>query len=363
METMSVAGLVSWLVALAIVRWQHAHAHFTSDDANGVQKFHAWQAARIGGVAVAGGLAALCGWLAWRSSAEVAAGVSQMLVAGVPVFAAGLAEDVTRRVAPRWRLIAALVSAALAWWWVGAQVVRADVPGLDGWLAAPWVSLLFTVVAVGAVTHAFNVIDGFNGLASMSAALILAAVGYVALQVGDWLVLTVALGGIGALLGFWFWNWPRGVIFLGDGGAYLTGFWVAEAVVLLVVRNNAVSPWFAVMVLAYPVTELLFSIWRKWRRGRSPMQPDGVHLHMLIFRRLVRWSTEGGEGPVGVWWRNAMTSPYLWALTVFSLLPAMLWWRSTPVLVGCVVAFVVGYGWMYRAIVRFRGQRWLRLRG
>ncbi|HNQ49754.1 MAG TPA: glycosyltransferase, partial [Hydrogenophilus thermoluteolus] len=246
---------------------------------------------------------------------------------------------------------------------VGARVVRADVPGLDGWLAAPWVSLLFTVVAVGAVTHAFNVIDGFNGLASMSAALILAAVGYVAVQVGDWLVLTVALGGIGALLGFWFWNWPRGVIFLGDGGAYLTGFWVAEAVVLLVVRNNAVSPWFAVMVLAYPVTELLFSIWRKWRRGRSPMQPDGVHLHMLIFRRLVRWSTEGGEGPVGVWWRNAMTSPYLWALTVFSLLPAMLWWRSTPVLVGCVVAFVVGYGWMYRAIVRFRGQRWLRLRG
>jgi len=43
---MSVAGLVSWLVALAIVRWQHAHAHFTSDDAKGVQKFHACQALR-----------------------------------------------------------------------------------------------------------------------------------------------------------------------------------------------------------------------------------------------------------------------------------------------------------------------------
>ena len=61
---------------------------------------------------------------------------------------------------------------------------------------------------------------------------------------------------------------------------------------LLVARpRGVVSPWYPFLLFIYPVFETLFSIWRKRLvRGDSPGVPDGLHLHMLIFRRLVRWA-------------------------------------------------------------------------
>jgi hypothetical protein len=73
------------------------------------------------------------------------------------------------------------------------------------------------------------------------ACIMLTALAYVAFQVGDVQVGTLALAGIGAVLGFFLWNFPGGMIFLGDGGAYLLGFYVAEVSILLLVRNPTIS--------------------------------------------------------------------------------------------------------------------------
>jgi len=42
-----------------------------------------------------------------------------------------------------------------------------------------------------------------------------------------------ALATLGATLGFFVWNYPRGLVFLGDGGAYVLGCIVAELGILL----------------------------------------------------------------------------------------------------------------------------------
>ncbi len=55
---------------------------------------------------------------------------------------------------------------------------------------------------------------------------------------------------MGALLGLLFWNYPGGRIFLGDGGTYRLGFWLAELAVLLVARNPDVSRWLALLFCA-----------------------------------------------------------------------------------------------------------------
>lgn len=96
--------------------------------------------------------------------------------------------------------------------------------------------------------------------------------------------------------------------------------------VLLMARHPHVSPWFALLVCAYSVTETLFSIYRKrfvW--GMSPGVPDGVHLHMLIYRRVVR-----NEGrPQRSVARNSAVAPYLWLLTASSTVPALVaLWRA-----------------------------------
>ena len=88
------------------------------------------------------------------------------------------------------------------------------------------------------------------------------------------------------------WSFPAGLIFRGDGGAYLLGFVLAELSVLLIERNAAVSPIFALLLCAYPIFETIFTIYRrKVVRGVATAEPDGIHLHTLIHRRIVRFKT------------------------------------------------------------------------
>ena len=85
-------------------------------------------------------------------------------------------------------------------------------------------------------------VDGTNGLAGFAALIIVSGLAVVAWTVGDaHLVVACVIVGA-AVAGFLVLNYPRGRIFLGDGGAYLVGFVIAELAVVLVRRNADVSP-------------------------------------------------------------------------------------------------------------------------
>jgi UDP-N-acetylmuramyl pentapeptide phosphotransferase/UDP-N-acetylglucosamine-1-phosphate transferase len=161
------------------------------------------------------------------------------------------------------------------------------------------------------------------------------------------------------VLGFFIWNFPAGLVFLGDGGAYFLGFYLAELAILLLHRNPGVSPMFPLLLCIYPVFETLFSIYRRRvLRGRPVGMPDGVHLHSLIYRRFMRWAA-GERTARELTRRNSMTSPYLWILCMLSVIPAVLWWNSTPILAGFILLFAITYISLYWKIVRFRAPRWL----
>jgi len=164
---------------------------------------------------------------------------------------------------------------------------------------------------------------------------------------------------VGAVLGFFAWNYPAGLIFLGDGGAYVLGFLLAELALLLLGRNPRVAPMFPLLVCIYPVFETVFSIYRRrFIRRTSPGVPDGVHLHHLIFKRLLRWTVSRKDARA-LTRRNSMTSPYLWALCLTSVAPAVMFWDDNGVLFVCIVIFAGVYSLLYWRIVRFRTPRWL----
>jgi UDP-N-acetylmuramyl pentapeptide phosphotransferase/UDP-N-acetylglucosamine-1-phosphate transferase len=324
----------------------------------GPQKFHPVPVPRTGGIGIVWGLASALVLLSAQEHPAAAAGW-WLLVCALPVIAAGLAEDLTKKIGPLPRLLAAMVSALLATWLLGTAIRDTGIPGLDGLVGFTAGSIVLTVIAVAGLTHAVNIIDGFNGLASMCAAIMLAALAYVAYQVNDTLVLTLALAGVGAVLGFFVWNFPAGLIFLGDGGAYFLGFWFAELSLLLLARNpGEVSPLTPLLICIYPVFETLFSIYRRRRRGTSPGMPDGIHLHSLIYRRVLRWAIPD-RSVRAMTLRNSMTSPYLWFLCMLSVIPAMLFWNHTPLIALSLGGFVVSYIVLYGRIVRFRSPGWL----
>lgn len=347
---------------LLIIHHSHLHEHLTGDhDLEGVQKFHAEPVPRVGGVALVLGVAAVLIFLVFTDGGGFQF-LAWLLLCSTPAFLSGLAEDLTKRVGIMARLGFTMLAAVIAFYLLDGRLVRLDIPGVDAALTWMPFSLLLTAIAVGGIANSVNLIDGYNGLAGAVSIIMLLSFAYVGYKVGDQAIVQSALVMAGALFGFLLWNWPWGLIFLGDGGAYLVGFWVAELSVLLVARNPEVSPWFPLMVVAYPLVETLFSIYRRMViKKASPGLPDAAHLHQIIFKRLVRWAVGSSEAR-HLKMRNSMTSPYLWVISSISTVLAVLLWQSTLWLQVSFVLFGLFYILLYQRLVRFKAPKWLVLR-
>lgn len=362
MLSFALAFVVSLLITLIVVRYAHLHSHLSADgDLTGVQKFHARAVPRVGGVGIVFGLISTAAALG-LTYPHVSQAILLLTACGMPAFLSGLVEDLTKRVSPSTRLLCTMSAALLTYFVVGTAVTRISVPLFDVALAIPAVACIVTVLAVAALANAVNIIDGFNGLAGMVSFMMFASLAYVAFEVGDPIVLSASFIMMGAILGFFIWNFPAGLIFLGDGGAYFIGFMLGELAILLVQRHRGVSPWYPVLLFMYPIFETCFSIYRKkFVRGMSPGIPDGVHLHMLVYKRLMRWAV-GAKTAHELTRRNSYTSPYLWLLCLIAVIPATLFWRHTVQLFIFVVVFATTYVWLYLSIVRFKVPRWMVVR-
>jgi UDP-N-acetylmuramyl pentapeptide phosphotransferase/UDP-N-acetylglucosamine-1-phosphate transferase len=356
------AFFFSALVTLFLVRSAKIHGRHSADnDFSKPQKFHAVPVPRIGGLGILAGTLAGVGILSFTMGLDARQLPLLLLACAMPAFIAGFVQDFTEALTPRGRLLATALSAVLAYFSLDAAIRDTAIPGLDWMVSFGLGSLCLTVIAVAGTANAVNIIDGFNGLASMCVVIMLSALAYVAFQCEDPLLGSMALAGIGAVLGFFLWNFPAGLIFLGDGGAYFLGFYVAELSILLLCRHpREVSPLFPLLTCIYPIFETLFSIYRRrLLRALPPSMPDGIHLHSLIYRRLIRWAV-GNRSALGHALGNSMTSPFLWVLCMLSAVPALLFFSNTAALTFFLFVFVLSYVVLYWRIVRFKSPRWLR---
>ncbi len=363
MELLVLAFFVSLITTLVVIRYQHLHEKISGDHAlSGPQKFHSHSVPRIGGVGI---------FIALMISASAAHGILslergllllQICLCALPAFVIGLIEDLTKKIGVKTRLIGTAASAYMGIYFLNVLIIEINVPGIDLLLSISVIAIIFTVIAVTGLANAYNIIDGFNGLASMIAIISLLAIGYVSFKSNDPVLASTCLIVIGSIAGFFVWNYPRGLIFLGDGGAYLIGYLIATLSILLVIRNPSVSPWFALLVNAYPIFETLFTIWRrKVHQGKNPGLPDGAHFHSLIYRRIIRWAEVHESKDTISYAKNAKTSPYLWLLSILAVFPAIIWWQTTWILQCFALLFCISYVMVYNAMVKFKTPRMFKL--
>ncbi len=345
------SAVVSLLAGLFFIKWARDHPkHYSSDKP---QRFHLDAVPRIGGLGIT--LGAFAGWLAMPESH-----IWPWLALSLPAVWGGVLEDLTQRLLVKYRFLLTLMSAVLACYFLKLSVPNFGVDAFNAVLLQwPWLGIGVAVLAICGLPHAFNLIDGYNGLAGTVACLVCLSIAYVALQVGDRELAGIVLCLAGATIGFLCWNYPKGWLFAGDGGAYLWGVVIAVAAVLLVQRHKQVSPWFPMLLLIYPVWETIFSIYRKLAKGLSPGVADALHFHQLIYRRLVR-TVFHDDASRQMLMRNNRTSPWLWGFTLLTVVPAVLFWRNTWVLMGFCVLFVVSYVAAYLMLIRFKVPQWLR---
>ena len=314
----AVAVTVAWL----LVHTQDWHLHLTGDHPDsGPQKLHTEATPRIGGFAVMCGFLAGFAWLYFMASPslhnQLAALRPGWLLAGlIPLFVLGLIEDIRKSVSVRLRLGVSLAAGALAHIFAGVRVEALGLPVIDALLhSLPLASLLLTLVAVAGLVHAMNIVDGLNGLLAGITLVVLGVLAAVSARFDEIGLMFLALTGMVSIAGFAVFNFPRARLFCGDAGAYLVGYLAAIIVILLVLRQPLISPWFALAVVMHPVTETLYSAWRRVRQGLHPTHPDARHMHSLWAAALQQRNDETGQ-PV---WLGANAGASWRTLSVASL--------------------------------------------
>lgn len=348
-----VVSLLICALNIATGRW---HGTYSYDlDIYGVQKVHQTVVPRTGGLALYFGVVAvpvawMAGFCVSASSEDAGRFACKLLVVALPAFIAGIVEDLTKRVSVRTRLCSIVSSACLAAGLLEARLPRLDIWGLDGLLGLLPVSMAITVFMVAGVTNSINIIDGFHGVAGSAVAIVLSGIGYLAITAGDVLVAHLALAGVGATIGFLMFNYPTGRLFMGDGGAYFLGFWSAELAVLTIARNPGVNAWQILAIFAYPVIEVLFSIYRRKILKSLPIgAPDRMHLHSLFYRRVTRLRLRRDAYP---WLCNAGVACFVAAWLVVATLAAILVGDRVSMAVLLVLVQSLAYVAVYMRLIR-----------
>ena len=139
----------------------------------------------------------------------------------------------------------------------------------------------------------------------------------------------------------------------------MVGSIIAMLSILVVMRNDNISPWFPALLLIYPIWETVFSIYRrKWKKKSSSIRADNLHLHTLILKRIVMENNCKNDAKEIVR-QNSFASIYIWAFASWPVVLAVLFWNKTVMLIGGAIAFVVVYCALYRSLVKFRTPKWL----
>ena len=339
-----IAFVASFLLCIVVVLTKSLHGAFSMDTTDGIQKFHTVPTPRVGGLPIVFALI-----IAWgNSTTEIQAVLAPILFAGMPALLFGIAEDLTKQVGVVQRLLATMASGLLAWFITDYSLSRLDIWGLDLLMQCTVFSVMFTAFAIGGLANSINIIDGFNGYASLTCTIAFIGFGLIAFQVGDQNLALVSLILAASVLGFFLMNWPFGKLFLGDGGAYFLGFALAWIAVLLIERNPIVSAFSALVTCILPITEVLFSIFRRKVRNEHPGKPDNLHFHSLLQRRYIsRWFVKWHSLS-----RNSLLGILMGLMSLVSAFMANLIYDDTLYCVITSLLFALGYVAVFARMVR-----------
>lgn len=248
---------------------------------NSPQTMHKKSVSRFGGIAVFFSLLII----STISDLEEYTFLREAIFVSSPVFLLGLADDFNIEIKPALRLAVLFMISLLFYYILGIKAYNLNIPFVDYLFTFEIFSLLFICFAVAGMINAFNMIDGINGLLMLfclSVCVSILIFPQSAINLEFYLYL-VAL--FFAILGIFILNFPFGRIFLGDGGAYFLGAMIVIGLIKYY-QVNDLSPWYVMLMLVYPVTDVLFSIYRRIVLKVSALEPDNLHLHHLIYKRV-----------------------------------------------------------------------------
>lgn len=201
-----------------------------------------------------------------------------LIVTNVIIFAVGFVDDLKPQGA-RVKLVGQLGAATILYA-LGLSIDTLTNPFGTEHMDLGWWSFPVTLLWLVAIPNIVNLIDGMDGLATGFGVFMCLTLAFVGHYAGnpEVVVISVVMGG--ALSGFLFFNFPPARIFLGDGGAYLIGFFIASVSLFTSNKGTVVASLLVVIVaLGVPILDTLFAIIRRAIRGVPIFRADAEHIH------------------------------------------------------------------------------------
>lgn len=246
-----------------------------------IQRIHLNETPRLGGVVF---VLSLIGFGMTCNFLEPVVILKQILICLIPILITALKEDIFHNVDPLVRLISLLL---VGWFfrmiYIAPLPNLTEVPIVSKFILLPGGVSFFYILGMTAIANGTNLLDGVHGLCSAVVLSILSALLFLSYKNSDVVMISLIFNIMLILIPFIFFNYPYGKIFLGDLGAYSLGLVISMLTIIFFGRHPEISPWAAVLVLIYPITEIIFTIFRRiWKRS-SLFKPDTDHLHIKFF--------------------------------------------------------------------------------
>ncbi|AZQ61538.1 undecaprenyl/decaprenyl-phosphate alpha-N-acetylglucosaminyl 1-phosphate transferase [Flammeovirga pectinis] len=258
-------------------------------DLPGGRKVHTELIPSMGGVGIfIAFLLSCCIWIPMSSAIEL-----RFLFFGIIlIFFMGVRDDMLA-MSPRNKLIIQLIAATVVVGFGDVQI-KSFYSLYENLNFPEWFSFATTVFVIIALTNAFNLIDGINGLAGAIALIITASLGAWFFLVGNHSYAIMMVAMLGGVLGFLYYNWGRATIFMGDTGSMILGFFLSCSLVLFINTDYALpvehtyklpdAVSMAVALFIYPIIDTLRVFTIRILNGRSPFSPDRKHIHHIFIR-------------------------------------------------------------------------------
>ncbi len=211
--------------------------------------------------------------------------VKALLIGGVIILLLGVVDDIAN-LSPKHKFIIQMIPALIVIIYnsdlINSFIVN-QLKSIDllGYLLYP--ILIFWIVGI---TNSINLIDGLDGLACGVSLIALVTFLILGLRQNLEALSLISIALAGSILAFLRFNFYPAKIFLGDSGSTFAGFILASVGALWVLNSgNAFFILIPIIVLALPILDTLFAIWRRYRSHHPIFQADKGHLHHRLLAR------------------------------------------------------------------------------
>lgn len=274
-------GVIAFIVSYILTPYMaHVGKKQNMVDVPGHRKIHEEAIPNLGGIVIFFGFL-----LSLLFVVQIEGQVKALLIGGVIILLLGVVDDIVD-LSPKHKFIIQMVPALLVVIYNSGLINSFIVNQLKsfdllGYLLYP--ILIFWIVGV---TNSINIIDGLDGLACGVSFVALITFVILGLRQNLEALSLISIALAGSLLAFLRFNFYPAKIFLGDSGSTFAGFILASVGALWVLNSgNAFFIFIPIIILALPIFDTLFAIWRRYRGHHPIFQADKGHLHHRLLAR------------------------------------------------------------------------------